>query len=139
MSKLFRAPRIDRPLQVFLFLLLACCFSSHAAAGDQPNANNSFTFEELTALYENETLPEQIEEKLNRLLTTPFLDNSHHDQTPLRFSQSQNSVSLFGSPTGISSAEPNTMRLKLFSAMKRSWRKCWIRRSFHPAVKPITK
>lgn len=47
-----------------------------------------FTFNELTALYEQETLTEPLEGKLNRLLTTPFVDNSQTSNAPLNLSRS---------------------------------------------------
>jgi len=48
----------------------------------------TFTYAELTMLYEQETLPQPLEIKLNRLLTTPFVDNSQAPSAPLNLSQS---------------------------------------------------
>lgn len=57
-------------LAVLLFLITA----SPARAQEQPPA--LFTYAELVQLYENKELPEALQVKLDRLLTTPFISNA---------------------------------------------------------------
>jgi endonuclease/exonuclease/phosphatase family metal-dependent hydrolase len=83
MDKIYK----NRGTQIFLFLLFACLLYTSARAREH-SAASFFTYAELTTLYEQETLPQPIEAKLNRLLTTPFVDNSHAGVEPQRFSQS---------------------------------------------------
>lgn len=56
------------------FLLLI--FLSLAVDAREESKLSLFSFAELTTLYEQENLSPPLEEKLNRLLTTPFVDNS---------------------------------------------------------------
>ena len=56
-------------LAVLLFLITA----SPARAQEQPP--ELFTYAELVQLYENKDLPEALQVKLDRLLTTPFISN----------------------------------------------------------------
>ncbi len=72
--------------RVFLFLLLVGWFGATASA--RHSAPDFFTYAELTTLYEQEIVSQPLESKLNRLLTTPFVDNSHASAIPLHFSQS---------------------------------------------------
>jgi endonuclease/exonuclease/phosphatase family metal-dependent hydrolase len=77
---------LNRHLRLgILFLLLACEPPLFARADSAPEL---FTPTELKALYERDNLPQPLETKLNRLLTTPFVDNSHLNGSPLKFSQS---------------------------------------------------
>jgi hypothetical protein len=62
-----------------LFLLFACLLSTSANAREH-SAASFFTYAELTTLYEQGTLPQPIEAKLNKLLTIPFVGNSHAAQ-----------------------------------------------------------
>ena len=55
---------------VLLFLIAA----SPARAQEQPP--ELFTYAELVQLYENKDLPEALQVKLDRLLTTPFISNA---------------------------------------------------------------
>ena len=69
-----------------LLLLFSVC--SAALAQQQRDAPEIFTYAELTTLYEQETLPPPLAEKLNRLLTTPFVDNSYRSATPVSLARS---------------------------------------------------
>ena len=51
-------------------------FLSFSTALANLSAPEMFTYTELTELYEKEVLPQPLNEKLNYLLTTPFVDNS---------------------------------------------------------------
>ncbi len=73
--------------KIFLFLLFACVLSI-SASGREHSAASFFTYAELTTLYEQDTLPQPIEAKLNKLLTIPFVENSHAGAMPPRFSRS---------------------------------------------------
>ncbi|HXG85441.1 MAG TPA: endonuclease/exonuclease/phosphatase family protein [Pyrinomonadaceae bacterium] len=77
----------NRGAEIFLFLLLACLPYTPASAREH-SAASFFTYAELTALYERETLSQPVEAKLNRLLTIPFVDNSTAGAESPRFSQS---------------------------------------------------
>jgi len=72
--------------RVCLFLLLSCwfCGAAHARNFAPP----IFTYTELTTLYEQEKLSPPLAEKLNQLLTTPFVNNSHMNTGEISFSQS---------------------------------------------------
>ncbi len=78
----------NRLTHLFLFLLFAGWFCTAASAREDSAISSFFTYAELTTLYEEETLLPPLEDKLNRLLTVPFVDNSHRSATPPRFSQS---------------------------------------------------
>jgi len=71
---------------VFLFLLSAFLLCTSASAKTSSPA--VFSYAELTTLYEQKTLSPTLEEKLNKLLTTPFVDNSYPNVSPARFLQS---------------------------------------------------
>ncbi|MEJ7862212.1 MAG: hypothetical protein WKF90_11340, partial [Pyrinomonadaceae bacterium] len=62
--------------KLFLFLLFTSLLYGSVSAR-KLSAPSFFTYAELTTLYEQETLPQSVEAKLNRLLTIPFVDNSH--------------------------------------------------------------
>jgi endonuclease/exonuclease/phosphatase family metal-dependent hydrolase len=65
-----------------LWLIVFCLFTQAKSAPD------FLSFDELTTLYEKDILPQNLEEKLNRLLTTPFVDNSNRIAEPLSLSKS---------------------------------------------------
>lgn len=73
--------------RVFLCLLLALWLFG-AAASAQQSAPAFFDYAELTTLYEKETLSPPLQTKLDKLLTTPFVDNSYRSAAPLDFSTS---------------------------------------------------
>jgi endonuclease/exonuclease/phosphatase family metal-dependent hydrolase len=62
----------------FKLLLLASfvCLLIPVAADAQPQAPELLTYDELVQLYEQETPPEALQDKLRRLLTTPFVSNA---------------------------------------------------------------
>jgi endonuclease/exonuclease/phosphatase family metal-dependent hydrolase len=62
---------------VVLFLLIFS-FTTISVQGQQGAASGSplLTYNELVALYENETAPQELSDKLTKLLTTPFVNNS---------------------------------------------------------------
>lgn len=68
--------------------LLAAFWFSGAAASAQQIAPELFNYAELQTLYNREELPSALREKLNGLLTTPFMDNSPNADAPVRLSQS---------------------------------------------------
>ncbi len=70
---------------LFLFLL-TFIFSTATFAGTP--APNVFSYSELATLYEQDTVLPPLEEKLNFLLTTPFVDNSYANAAPVNLSQS---------------------------------------------------
>lgn len=67
-------------LSIFVLLLTLPIYAAPGA--------DLFTFTELTTLYEQESLPQPLEIKLNNLLTTPFVDNSRINGAPLNLSRS---------------------------------------------------
>jgi endonuclease/exonuclease/phosphatase family metal-dependent hydrolase len=67
---MFEPVRRMTGVAVLLFLITA----SPARAQEQPP--ELFTYAELVQLYENEDLPEALQVKLDRLLTTPFISNA---------------------------------------------------------------
>ena len=73
--------------KIFLLLLLATLFYTRVTARELI-APSFLNYAELTALYEQETLPQPIEAKLKQLLTTPFVNNSRVNSEPPHFSQS---------------------------------------------------
>ncbi|MBC7899217.1 MAG: endonuclease/exonuclease/phosphatase family protein [Saprospiraceae bacterium] len=73
-------------LRVLLLLFLLCLVCS-AVKAETPAAA-LFTYAELTTLYDQDNLSRPIEEKLNLLLTTPFVDNSRRPTEALQFSRS---------------------------------------------------
>jgi hypothetical protein len=75
-----------RAATFFLFLLAA--FALNTTARAESSAPAVFSYAELTMLYEQERLSPPLEEKLNKLLTTPFVDNGYTDAAHARFSQS---------------------------------------------------
>ncbi len=62
-----------RLAKTFLFVLAV--FALCTAASAKSSAPAVFSYPELTTLYEQERLSPLLEEKLNKLLTTPFVDN----------------------------------------------------------------
>jgi len=65
----------SKTLVLFLALIMVSSFSVRTR-GQQPQAPPLLTFTELVALYENDTPAPDLANKLNRLLTTPFVSNS---------------------------------------------------------------
>ena len=61
---------------VFSLALMACVISTPIVA-QTSEAPELFTYVELATLYDEEDIPQSLVSKLNRLLTTPFVDNSH--------------------------------------------------------------
>ena len=66
--------------------LIACCLFAPVGA-QQAEAPELFTYAELTALYEYESISARLERKLNRLLTVPFVDNSHGQTEPVQLAR----------------------------------------------------
>jgi len=64
----------SRPLTLLLIASVLCLFISVAVNAQQ--APDLFSYQELVQLYQQETLPDALQNKLHRLLTTPFLSNS---------------------------------------------------------------
>jgi len=61
----------------------------HAPVGAQPKGvPELFTYGELTTLYEQDNIPAPLQSKLNRLLTMPFVVNSHSQTQPVRLARS---------------------------------------------------
>ncbi len=75
-----------RHLKVFLFLTLFCWFSLSIHA--KTSAPAFFSYEELNTLYKQDALPQELKNKLNNLLTTPFVGNLAAGKTPITFSKS---------------------------------------------------
>ncbi len=68
-----------------VFLAVHCL---HAPVGAQPKGvPELFTYGELTTLYEQDNIPAPLESKLNRLLTVPFVVNSHSQAEPVRLAR----------------------------------------------------
>lgn len=65
-----------------LFLLCLCLFSSAKSASD------FLSYDELTKLYEQESLPPELDEKLRQLLTTPFVYNTQNTDVSISLSKS---------------------------------------------------
>jgi endonuclease/exonuclease/phosphatase family metal-dependent hydrolase len=63
-----------RPLTLLLTRSVLCLFISVAVNAQQ--APDLFSYRELVQLYEQETPPDALQNKLHRLLTTPFVSNS---------------------------------------------------------------
>lgn len=72
---------------ILIFLLLLSSFLISAKA-ETPTAPEFFSYTELKQLYENEKLPESLENKLNLLLTKPLVNNSFASGQPLRLKSS---------------------------------------------------
>jgi len=79
--------QINLRASLFVLLLLTCGLCTTADAYKR-NTPDFFTYPELTTLYEQEILSQPLENKLNRLLTTPFVDNSFVGATPPHLRQS---------------------------------------------------
>ncbi len=75
-----------RHLKVFLFLTFFCWFSFSINA--RTSAPAFFSYAELTALYEQDALSQELENKLNNLLTSPFVGNLPATKAPISFSKS---------------------------------------------------
>jgi endonuclease/exonuclease/phosphatase family metal-dependent hydrolase len=71
----------------FLFLMFAVVPA--AADVSEEYKRNLFSYAELTTLYEGKNLSAPLEEKLNRLLTTPFVENSAPRASVLPVSKSK--------------------------------------------------
>ncbi len=72
----------------YVFIWLVCCLCT--TAGAQPiGAPDLFSYEELTELYNQKSLSPPLEGKLNRLLTTPFVNNSLQISASLQLSKSR--------------------------------------------------
>lgn len=76
--------KIGRSILAFLLIFL-----SFLTAFAHTSAPEFFTYSELTELYENELLPQSLKEKLDHLLTTPFIDNSFVGPADNALSKSQ--------------------------------------------------
>ncbi|HEX7772631.1 MAG TPA: hypothetical protein VF435_09435, partial [Pyrinomonadaceae bacterium] len=61
------------PLTLLLIRWVLCLFISVAVNAQQ--RPDLFTYQELVQLYEQETPPDALQNKLQRLLTTPFVSN----------------------------------------------------------------
>jgi len=70
------------------FLLFLLSLAGHTTARAESSAPAVFSYAELTTLYEQKKLLPSLEGKLNRLLNTPFINNSYENLTDLSFSQS---------------------------------------------------
>ena len=66
--------RKTRPLMLLLIPAILCLFISVAVNAQQ--GPDLFSYRELVQLYEQETPPDALQNKLHRLLTTPFVSNS---------------------------------------------------------------
>ncbi|MDQ3686249.1 MAG: hypothetical protein M3430_11720 [Acidobacteriota bacterium] len=66
---------------IFALALIACATSTQGVARAAGSPPELFTYAELTALYDEEEVPPSLAAKLNRLLTTPFVDNSRANRT----------------------------------------------------------
>src|SRR4026209_2322644 len=58
-----------------LLLAFLACLLINPAANAQQQAPELLTYDELVQLYEQETPPDALRDKLHRLLTTPFVSN----------------------------------------------------------------
>ncbi|HEY9285183.1 MAG TPA: endonuclease/exonuclease/phosphatase family protein [Pyrinomonadaceae bacterium] len=59
------------------------CLLSPATAGARQQGPELLTYQELVQLYERKTPPAELQDKLRRLLTTPFVGNSSRGARPL--------------------------------------------------------
>src|ERR687889_48143 len=59
-----------------ILLTSLACLLIHAAAVARQQTPELFTYDELVQLYEQETPPEALQNKLRLLLTTPFVSNA---------------------------------------------------------------
>ena len=73
---------------VLLFLLAWFFPCAPVNAREILNARDFFSFDELTTLYDEENLSPTLENKLNYLLATPFVDNSQAGANTRQFLQS---------------------------------------------------
>jgi len=73
---------------VLLFLLAAFLPCASVNAREALNVRDFFNFDELTTLYKEQNLSQSLENKLNYLLTTPFVDNSQTGTNTRQFLQS---------------------------------------------------
>ena len=62
-------------VQALLLTSSACLFIALEARAQQ-QAPELLAYDELVQLYERETLPEALHDKLRRMLTTPFVSNA---------------------------------------------------------------
>lgn len=81
---------IYRTARAFRLLLLSAALwlLTFPVSASDDNTPGLFSYPELKSLYEQEILPESLEDKLNILLTTPFVDNSRAAKTSFSFSRS---------------------------------------------------
>ncbi len=77
---------INLPTRIALFLMMFLWLFSSANA--QTPGSELFTYDELTNLYENNGLPPNLQNKLDKLLTTPFVKNDYQNSAAPVFSQS---------------------------------------------------
>lgn len=67
-------PQCASALKLFLLAIIAALTCTSTVYGQQ--APELFTYAELTRLYETPNLPDSLQAKLDRLLTTPFVSNT---------------------------------------------------------------
>lgn len=67
--------RYESALKLFLLAIIAI-LPGHSAIHAQQQAPELFTYAELIQLYETQNLPNALQVKLDRLLTTPFVSNT---------------------------------------------------------------
>jgi hypothetical protein len=89
-----------RPLTLLLIPAVLCLFVSVAVNAQQ--GPDLFSYGELVQLYEQETPPDALQNKLNRLLTTPFVSNA-------------------ATARGVKPLVPMTPKLEKVSAKPASW------------------
>lgn len=70
-------------LKTFFCLLIFGSFFVPAVKADTPAPPEFFSYPELKQLYENDKLPPSLESKLNRLLTSPMVNNSFQNAVAL--------------------------------------------------------
>ncbi len=71
-------------IKSFILILLVSSF----VIAKPENSPPTLSYEELTTLYDKKELPEPLENKLNRLLTTPFVDNSYASNKSIKLETS---------------------------------------------------
>jgi endonuclease/exonuclease/phosphatase family metal-dependent hydrolase len=72
-----------------LFRLLVGCLMALPAGGDSGDAVLLFSYTELTALYSDKRASPEIEAKLNRLLTVPFVNTNVSTNKPIPLARSE--------------------------------------------------
>ena len=76
-----RSPKCTRLSQIFLCLFVALTFNN-SAQGQQVPGPPLLTYNELVALYETDPPSAELSNKLTKLLTTPFVNNSMGTRAP---------------------------------------------------------